>query len=599
MDKNKLSLADYQIFLFVSLLWLALTWASFIMTLAGFFYSSALWISIGIAGIWLIRFIVINKVYKKISREMWVMMSIFLFLSFLFSFFSTPTIFSGRDQGSISEAAIRLEQNHGLAFSNQASQEFFSIYGLGKALNFPGFYYINDGSLTTQFPLVYISWLAIFYALFNTTGFAIANAFLLFLFFVSFFLLARLFLKSFPAFLTIIFAVTSFAFMWFSKYTFSENMALPLLWLSILALVLFLCSPRRLNYVVLLASAGLLCFTRIEGLAFFLVSLSIVFSDKEAREYIKTKLLKHLLLPAVLFLLVFAVNAVQDSNFYIEILKALIPKIGAKAQQLGEIKNTALPDFYALKIFSLYGFLGFFVFGIFGVIAQFWRNEKCRMIPLLVVLPTFIYFMNSHITPDHPWMLRRFTFSLLPVAILYSGFLIGHLFGDKSIEKKFHAVKILPLIIAVFLIAQNLPAFGKYLTFSENKGLFEQMQTLCNRFSQNDLILIDREATGDGWAMISGPMSSLCGKNSAYFFNTQDLGKLDLEKFSNVYLIAPDKQTAFYLNSTISKKLTQEEEYSFSFSKLKMDQDTPLKTVELPEKINYSIKGDIFKVAKD
>src|SRR3972149_2208976 len=46
----------------------------------------------------------------------------------LIGYFSEPTIFSGRDQGSLSEAAFHLTQNSQLAFSTKASQSFFQIY---------------------------------------------------------------------------------------------------------------------------------------------------------------------------------------------------------------------------------------------------------------------------------------------------------------------------------------------------------------------------------------------------------------------------------------------------------------------------------------
>lgn len=599
MKKSKLSLADYQVFLFISLLWLVLSWAGFIMSLTGFFYSSVLWISIAAAGIWLLRFIIIGKVYRKISNEMWVVGTIILLISALFSFssLSAPTVFSGRDQGAISEAAVRLEQNHSLNFSTQASQEFFKIYGQGRALNFPGFHYTENGDLTTQFPLVYISGLAIFYSLFNTAGFAIANCILLFFFLSSFYLLARLFMKALPALVTLAFISTSFVFMWFAKFTLSENVALPLVWIGILSLVLFLCAPRKLNYTVFLASMMLICFARIEGLAFFAVSLFIIAMNKEVRDYITLDIKKRFLIPLAFFLAVFVANAIQDSSFYIEILKTLFPDIGLKAQPLGEMKNTVLPEFYALKIFYLYGLLGFFLFGLLGAIAQFWRNEKYRFVPFFIIAPTLIYFMNSHITPDHPWMLRRFAFSLLPAAILYSGFLIGHML-EKSVGKKFHIAKIFAIAITLLLLLGNLPAFSKYVAFSENKNLLEQTHKFSQKFSQNDLVLIDRKATGDGWAMISGPMSFLFGKNSVYFFNTQDLGKLDLKEFNNVYLIASDDKASYYLNSTIGEKLTFKEDYSLTFSKLNMDQDAPLKAVELPGKTDYTAQGKIFKVSK-
>ena len=104
-----------------------------------------------------------------------------LFIIFL-SFSTEPTVFSGRDQGSFSEAAVRLSQNHQLEFETLVSQEFFKIYGQGTALNFPGFSYTADGKLITHFSIGYIAWLAVFYSLFGLSGLAIANGVLFFIF---------------------------------------------------------------------------------------------------------------------------------------------------------------------------------------------------------------------------------------------------------------------------------------------------------------------------------------------------------------------------------------------------------------------------------
>ena len=122
-----------------------------------------------------------------------------------------------------------------------------------------------------------------------------------------------------------------------------------------------------------------------------------------------------------------------------------------------------------------------------------------------------------------------------------------------------------------------------------------QAKSVTDNFSSQNLILIDREATGDGWNMISGPLGSLYGKNAAYFFNTNDLARLDLEKFHNVYLIAPDKQESYYLNSTIGNQLEEKAVYNFTFPKLNMKNND---AIEFPEKIDFAISGKIFKIAK-
>jgi hypothetical protein len=599
MENKNLSSVDYQIFLYKSLFWLSLVSSGFALTLCGFFYAQIAWLLALAFGIWLVYHILKNNILHIISREMWIVSITLLLVVILFSLFSTPTVFSGRDQGSISEAAVRLVQNHTLEFSTPASQEFFKIYGPGRALNFPGFHYTNQGSLITQFPLIYIVWLASFYALFGITGFIIANAILMYIFLLSFYLLARMFLKTYSALPMIIFATTSFIFMWFSKFTLSENMALPLLWLTILALMLFLRDLRKIYYVVFLTAVGLLFFTRIEGIAFFVVSILIIFFHKNAREYVKRHSFKRFFLPIGIFAIAFIANLIKDINFYREVAKTLLPEVSLpQAQYLGTMKNTVMPIFYTERIFLLYGMLGFFIFGAISVGVFIWRKKIFKLVPFFIILPTFIYFLDAYITKDHPWMLRRFMFSLMPLAIFYSGLFIGQMLEKKFTTERKKILFVFSILVTVALIATNLITFSRYLTFSENQGLLSQTQALSEKFSNNDLVLIDNETTADGWDMISDPMSFLYGKNAVYFFNNNDLAKLDLKRFDKVYLIAPNKQVPFYLNSTIGNRLTEKDTYSFTFSKLNVAQDNPLETISLPEKQEITASGKIFEIAK-
>lgn len=599
MENEKLSPIDYQIFLYKSLFWLGLASSGFILALVGFFYAQIAWLLAFAFGIWLVYYIYKNSILFKISREMWIVSIVLFFVVVLFSLFSTPTVFSGRDQGAISEAAVRLAQNHTLEFSTPASQEFFKIYGPGRALNFPGFYYTKSGSLITQFPLIYIVWLASFYALFGMVGFIIANAILMYIFLLSFYLLSRMFLRTHASMLMTVFAVTSFIFMWFMKFTLSENMALPLLWLTILSLMLFLRGLRKMYYATFLLSVGLLFFTRIEGIAFLVISIGLIIIHKESRDYIKNNLSKRLFLPLGIFIIALISTLIKDINFYREIAKTLLPELTTpQAQYLGTMKNTVMPIFYTERIFLLYGMLGFFIVGAIGILIYIWKKEIYKLVPFFIVLPTFIYFINAYITMDHPWMIRRFMFSIMPLFIFYAGLFIGQVMQKDLPGKHKKIMFLIACFIATILITTNLFASLRYITFSENKGLLEQTKSLSEKFSANDLVLIDRETTADGWDMISGPMSFLYEKNAVYFLNNNDLAKLDLKRFDKVYLIAPDKQTPLYLNSTIGNRLTEKYNYSFAFSKLSVAQDNPLKTVSFPVKKDTLVSGKIFEISK-
>ncbi|EKD58943.1 MAG: hypothetical protein ACD_56C00021G0004 [uncultured bacterium] len=592
-------MSDYQIFLYKAFSWLGLAWGGFALALAGFFYASLAWGATIVLGMLTIRLAIKHRVVLKLSREMIFACIVALAISATFASFSTPTVFSGRDQGAISEAAIRLSQQHAFNFSTPASDAFSELHGKGKALNFPGFYYQSDGSLVTQFPLAYIVWLALFFSLFGISGFSIANAVLMYFFLMSFYLSIRLFLDTKAAMPAMFFVATSFVFMWFSKFTLSENMAAPLLWLSILSLMLFLQNQRKLHYMVFLASAILLCFTRIEGYAILFFSFIILFCNQDTRKYIQEKISSRIFLPAIIFLTTFVANLVIDINFYREMAKALLPSVKLpQAQYLGNLKNAALPEFYTLQLFLIYGLLGFFIVSGISIAIYAWKKECYKLVPFFVIFPTLIYLVDSNISSDHPWMLRRYMFSLMPLAIFYSGMLIGEWLQKKPSEKNSRAFKVSATVITFILIAGNLPSFLNFATHIENKDLLKQTESLSQQFSDKDLILIDQKVTSDGWSMIAGPMSSLYGKNSVYFFNIQDLSKLDLKDFEKVYLIAPNEQVGYYHSSTLGKRLSEKGEYSLDFSKLDTARNDPLEKISFPKKMQVSVHGKIFEISK-
>ena len=599
MKDTKLPKSAFHIFALKSLLWLVFAWTGFLLTLVGFFHAWIVWAVFLLGAIFVTKNFVKNRENSKISKELWlVTLGLVVFVATL-SFFTTPTLFSGRDQGSISQAAIRLAQNHTLTFSTPASAAFFELRGPGRALNFPGFFYTKTGQLITQFPLVYISWLATFFGIFGTVGFVIANAVLSLLFLFSFYFLARLFMSKWGSIVALLFAGTSLSVFWFPKYTLSENLALPLVWLSIFATVSFLKKQNKLNLFLFLAASLLLIFTRIEGIAIFAVCLLIIFWTKENRAYLKSIFHWKFFIFLFFLLLVLIANTYLDLNFYKEIIKAVLPPITPpQASALSSIGNLDVSRFYLLKIFYLYGMLSFFIVALIACLAYALQGKILKLVPLFIIAPTLIYFFNSHISGDHPWMLRRFSFSILPAAIFFCALLIEDLHKYLKANTENLIIKTIPWFLAILLVAGNLSAFFHFAFFSENQQLLSQTQQLSEKFAANDLVLIDNQATGDGWSMLADPMDSLFGKNAAYFFDTNDLAKLDLKNFDNVYLIAPANKIDYYTNSAIANQLTPAEQYSLTTSRLDLSQENIGLPENFPAKKAVTVSGTIFKFSK-
>lgn len=598
MNHEELNSKDHEIIFLKSLGWLCLAALGFILALAGAFYTWIIVAFLVVGGFFLTKYSLKKQLFSGFSKELVIVgIGIFIIISF-FAFFTTPTIFSGRDQGAIADAAIRLAQNHKLEFSTPASDAFFKIYGPGKALNFPGFYYNQTGELSTQFPLVYIAWLAIFYVFFGLAGLVLANVFLLFAFMFSFYALARTYLTRTYSMIALTFALTSFSFIWFAKFTLSENMALALLWTMIFSVIKFLEKQNSITYFTILLSGSLLVFTRIEGVAFFAMALLILFLNKQTRQNLTKNYLESILLPLAFFFAIFVANFLKDIPFYKEMFKAFLNAIPSQTEEVGTTNpNSAVPVLYTTQLFFLYGMMSFLILGFFGTANLFIKKHFRSLIAFIIILPSLVYLIDSQISIDQPWTLRRYIFSILPSAILYTTILIATIRHDLE-EKQSVFKKILPLTIIVIAIALNLPSFIKFATYSENKGLLEQTQELGNNFSSKDLILIDRTVSGDGWTMLSEPLNFLYGKNAVYFFNTNDLEKLDLSKFENVYLIVPENHKALYTSGELSERLIPFKKYSIKTDRL----DTSIKKssllVSFPKKTKKNINGEIYLLKK-
>lgn len=579
---------EYTLFAVFSSFWIFLGWIAFAMTLGGFFSA---WIPLGFFLIlfgFFLRQIFLKRISFEISKEfLFVFFAILAFVA-ISSFFVAPTIFSGRDQGSISEAAIRLAQNHKLEFSTPASQEFFKIYGSGKALNFPGFYYDQQGFLVTQFPLPYISWLAVFFSFFGLSGLIFANSVLFFIFLGSFYLLSRFFLKTKNALFLLFLSMTFFPFFWFFKFTLSENMAIALFCLSLVWIVAFIKNVRSFFFFSFLISSGLLIFTRIEGIFLFISGILVMFFLTRKSGFWKEKRKEKFIYPGIFLIAIFLVNFTKNFFFYKEMARAAFNFQNQENGTVSLFQEMLSPFIFQTKIFFLYGIITFILLGIFAI-AYFWKKRNwIYLIPFFVALPSFLYLFNPQISSDHPWMLRRFVFSIFPVFLLYSIVFLEK-WGEKEKFKK-----IISSFVLVSMASLNLFFFAIYFPFQENKNLLEETKKISENFSEKELVLVEREASGDGWSMITGPMSFIFGKNTVYFFNPDDLKKIDRTKFSKVYLVLSSKNSKIYFDSLGKENLKLIEEYSIKTKRL--GKTSRSEKYSLPQKEETKIKGGIFEL---
>ncbi|HRZ95668.1 MAG TPA: hypothetical protein P5262_03845 [Candidatus Moranbacteria bacterium] len=594
MEYSDTNSENRAFFHFTGLFFLGLVLVSSILAILGIFYVEIIFLYITIGIVFLARLFLKNKLFSKIERHFWVISLASFGFILLFSAFSTPTIFSGRDQGSYSEAAIRLSQNHKLEFSTPVSEEFFKIYGPGKALDFPGFNYTKKGSLVTSFPVGYISWLAVFYSFFGLAGLIVANAAAFFIFSIFFYLLARVYLNKMPALISCFLLFVSFIFSWFFKFTLSENLALPIIFFGLYQLALYLENWEKTALFSAFLSFSVLLFVKTEALGFLAVLAIAIYLMSRKNEKVSFSFLKNKKVTAIFLVILFFYLwniFFSGGDYYKTIGKAFFHAVSGQGARIASSSNLFFEFWYTTKILALYNLLGFIFLGICGFAYFLSKKEYKKIAPFFVLLPTFFYLFQPSISDDHPWMLRRFVFSVFPICVLYSV-----MFLDRSFKKR----KCSFYLLTFLLLLSNLPLFMLHIKTSENNGMLEKIGSISKNFSEKDLVLVDQKATGDGFSMMTGPLSFLYGKQAVYFINPDDISRISLEKFEHIYFIVPNNNLSLYKKSGLMEKLAPIKDYSISTIRLdiqaKKNGGLISSPVELPIEKDAAVSGKIYKL---
>jgi hypothetical protein len=526
-----------DIFFRIIVFFLALGWLVLLLSAIGILYRETVLLSI-IIGLSISLYIKQNKRIggaKHFGKTSIIVFLIALGTSFSTCYYAAPTVFGGRDQGSIATAAIYFSENHGRKIENPIAQNLFQKYGPGKALNYPGFDYEKDGKLVSRFPIGYTAYLASVYSFFGLEGIQYANLIPLLLFLFFFWLTLHEFFSEKVSFLGFLLAATFFPFLWFAKYTLTETYMLFLVWAGIYFLIASLRDAisksleiRSIKIFVALAALGLSSLVRIEGIAFFLLAVGYILILERKKLIALPKNFKKILIISILAVsaLYLYLNFPTLSDSFKNIAKSMFLTAPS-----GSIESPS--GYWKLAIlFFNYNFLIYLVLGIAALIyliRNFKDNFQKRIsIPLLILFPSFVYLLFPFISADDPWMFRRYVFAVFPLLLFYSIFALSRFLPHK---------KFLYLVFAV-LLAANAMVSCKFIKMTENKNLFPEIEKISQKFGPKDLVLVDRLATGSGWSLMSEPMNAIFRKNAVYFFNAEDLEFINKSRYEHIYLIA-------------------------------------------------------------
>lgn len=535
---------------------LALFFGWYVLALAGLFYPALILTLASLVGLAALYILSKKPAFCHLTT---ILLSTFLVFIAVIALTSHPVeiVAEGRDQGTFATAALLLNQFHSFSFALPEAIPFFTLYGEGKALNFPGLAYTTDGTLIPEFPLGYTIWLAGFVSLFGILGFSLANGILYLLSGMLLYVLLKRVIPLFWSFVGTLVAMGGFLPVWFLSFTLSENLALFLFLLTIESVLRFRISKDSITLFLALTSAFALALTRIEGWAILVLVFLILTLRKSKREWLTTYFFQKPLLGITWLIAFFSISIgtfLLNLPYYKAIIKALY-KTADQNQTLQAISQDAFPLYQVLWEY------GIFLPLLLGILSclYFWKSRRIMLlIPFFLALPTLPYLLLPHITPDAPWMLRRFLFSLYPALFISTLWATSLLIQRLQIQKSGRVWGSL----FILLVGCQVPVITRYIGTAYPQTLLPQVENITHYSTPQDLILVDRTVTGDNFMMPSRILSTVFNRPAVYFFNPTDFAKIETAHYERVLLLVPTERISFYEES-LGKSLIPVTEQTF------------------------------------
>jgi hypothetical protein len=462
----------------------------------------------------------------------------------------------GRDQGSYLATAYTLAHSGALSHSDSLTADLGGIYGVGRALQYPGFSYNVLGGITTAFPLGYSVYLApwIQAGEFNSDSSAIGIALAMSLTttlgaFLLFVLLYRLTQSIAFGVLGAVFAALAYQTVWLSTQTLSENLARVFLLLVLITLVQYFQNRNR-NLVWLASLAALtLAMVRVEGWwVWAVISLYGLYTQ---RTHLKGFLRKNW--DSVLLLVAFITTYVLVQwPFVVAIGRGVFGDLlrrgsteAATPLWSGIIAN-ALEN---LTTLTLYGLLPLVVGSVLGLAWYVYclpsteRRQALYMVGFFAVLllPYMSYVAVPQIAGDTPWLLRRYDAALL-VSIVTLLTLIR--MGKSDTHR---SLLVFPLMLG---LALTLLPYTSSMPLAPSNGVAEVVEYIQMNVAQEDVLLVDRSSLTPGddtpvAPLVSTPLLHQYGYTATYLTQPLDIAPL-LTHRPYVYVLTTPSKLPLY-----------------------------------------------------
>lgn len=421
----------------------------------------------------------IKKDIKLIPHLNIAVLLVILLISLILIFFPHDS-FGGRDEGMYSGLAIILSKYHNFS----VPQYLFKV---------PLSYGTTNQTLTLTTP-TYVVWLAAQKVLFGVEWMFRSNVILIFLGLCSLFLVSSLITKKSIAFITVLLSSTCMPFLWFSRETMTENMAFFLLWFLILSLFLFIKTKKSYFLISLFLSSWLFSFARREGLFIqipVLITLAAILLIRKILP--KKKIFLISIIYIFLIVLSFYINNGSSPIFgKVSLVSDTLTSFENYVPKTNVISlGDGLPFFVFQMLSKINLSLAVYSFPLIIVLIIFSRkrivkNNILYICLLGIISVEFLKLINPSVSPEQPWMYRRYLYAVLPFGYLSLLILLN----------KFIKQKPLVFIVCALLIA-NMTISSRIITLKNNWQITEKIEKLTQIVSVNDFVIIDGYVLGN------------------------------------------------------------------------------------------------------
>jgi hypothetical protein len=530
-----------------------------------------------------------NGIKKPSNVDIIATIFVIVFALFICAF-SHDTFYGGRDPGIYSTYSIYLANMHTLEINsaiNNLIPDFLS----------PGNYaFVDNAKLIPKFHFGYMAWIATNYSLLGFIGIKFSNFVPLFVSLISIYLIGKNIKNESVGFAAILTFATTFPMLWFTRQTVSEIFSMALIWFGVLCVLNIWNGKKDLCVIGAILSFGLLSFVRVEGVAFFGLLLVILFLFNVIKKNeLKIHKKIYLLIFMIVLLIIYYNLYVQPR--YIPLIYSGISNFFSDSssqiavQNAVEVNKSAIryhfTDFIylALSEYNLQIGIIFIPLIFLKCIINITDNSKKILLVLVFMLPAYPYLIVPFITLDQPWFLRRYILTILPSAYLFLAIFLYEMSKKKQIFTTTISIVLLLNIITVAPI----------MFFTENEGMLDNVEDVSKIVSKNDLILVDRYATGS--YKMADPLFFIF-ERPALWWDYNSLNKLkqkiEVESFNNIYILTNNQTDLSKYFNYEELELVHQKNVTLQQLEITVDLNHYPHTVDDVHDMNYSIAKQLM-----